>query len=60
MKEINNTQIDHAKNLHDFLPMYNLIKYSCNYFKTGNLWQYYRDASSKIYYILNHSNLRLK
>ena len=37
MKEINNTQIDHAKNLHDFLPMYNLIKYSCNYFKTGNL-----------------------
>ena len=26
------------------MPMYNLIEYSDNYFKTsGSLWQYYRD-----------------
>ena len=26
------------------MPMYNLIKYSENYWKTsGRLWQYYRD-----------------
>ena len=25
------------------MPMYNLIKYSGNYSKTGSLWQYYKD-----------------
>ena len=38
INKINNTQIDNVKNLHDFLLMHNLIKYTDNYFKTsGNL-----------------------
>ena len=44
ISEINNTQIDHAKNIDVVMPMYNLIEYSNNYSKTlGSLWQYYRD-----------------
>ena len=44
MSEINNTQIDNAKDIDVVMPMYNLIEYSDNYSKTsGNLWQYYRD-----------------
>ena len=42
--EINNTQIDYAKDLDVAMPMYNLIEYSDNYSKIlGNLWQHYRD-----------------
>ena len=42
--EINNTQVDNAKDIHIVMPMYNLIEYSDNYAKTsGSLWQYYRD-----------------
>ena len=42
--EINNTQIDNAKDIDIVMPMYNLIEYSDNYAKTsGSLWQYYRD-----------------
>ena len=42
--EINNTQIDNAKDIDIVMPMYNLIKYSDNYSKTsGSLWQYYKD-----------------
>ena len=42
--EVNNTQIDNAKDLDVVMPMYNLIEYSDNYSKTsGSLWQYYRD-----------------
>ena len=42
--EINNTQIDNAKDIGVVMPMYNLLEYSNNYSKTsGNLWQYYRD-----------------
>ena len=42
--EINNTQIDNAKDIDFVMPMYNLIEYSDNYVKTsGSLWQYYRD-----------------
>ena len=42
--EINNTQVDNAKDINIVMPMYNLIEYSDNYSKTsGSLWQYYRD-----------------
>ena len=44
ISEINNTQIDNAKDIDIVLPMCNLIEYSDNYPKTsGSLWQYYRD-----------------
>ena len=42
--EINNTQIDNAKDIDKVMPMYNLIEYSYNYCEIyGTLWQYYRD-----------------
>ena len=34
ISEINNTQIDNAKNIDLIMPMYNLIEYSDNYSKT--------------------------
>ena len=41
---INNTQIDHAKDLDIVMPMHNLIEFNDNYSKTsGTFWQYYRD-----------------
>ena len=44
IREINNTQVDYAKDIDIVMPMYNLIKYSDNYAKTsGSLWQYFRD-----------------
>ena len=44
ISEINNTQIDNAKDIDTVMPMYNLIEYSDNYVKTtGSLWQYFRD-----------------
>ena len=44
INEINNTQIDNAKDIDIVMPMYNLIEYSDNYAKaTGRLWQYFRD-----------------
>ena len=44
ISEINNTQVDNAKDLYVVMTMYNLIKYPNNYSKTsGSLWQYYRD-----------------
>ena len=43
ISEINNKEIDHAKDIDVVMPMYNLIEYSDNYSTTsGNLWQYYR------------------
>ena len=45
ISEINNTQIDNAKDLDVVMPMYNLIEYSENYSKTsGSLYQYARDV----------------
>ena len=39
--EINNTQVDNAKDVDIIMIMYNVIKYSDNYSKTSeNLWQY--------------------
>ena len=41
ISEINNTQINNAKDTDIVMPMYNLIEYSDNYSKTsGSLWQY--------------------
>ena len=46
--EINNTQIDNAKDIDSVMPMYNLIQYSDNYAKTtGSLWQYYKNIPAK-------------
>ena len=42
--EINNTEIDNAKDIDILMPMYNLIEYSDNYSKTsGSLWQYCKE-----------------
>ena len=44
ISEINNTQVDNAKEIDIVMPMYNLIEHSDNYSKTsGNLWQYCKD-----------------
>ena len=44
ISEINNTQIDNAKDIDIVMPMYNLTEYSDNYAKTtGSLWQYCKD-----------------
>ena len=44
ISEINNTQVDNAKDIDIIMPMYNLIEYSDNYAKTtGSLWKYFRD-----------------
>ena len=43
ISKINNTQIDHRKDLDVVMPMYNLIEYSDNYSKTSrSLWQCYK------------------
>ena len=45
--EINNTEIDNAKDIYIVMPMYNLIEYRDNYLKTsGCLWQYYKDETN--------------
>ena len=44
ISEINNTQVENAKDIDIVMPMYNLIEYSDNYAKTsGSLWQYCKD-----------------
>ena len=48
LSEINNTQIDNAKDIDIVMPMYNLIEYSDNYAKTtGSLWQYCKDIPAR-------------
>ena len=48
ISEINNTQIDNAKDIDIVMPMYNLIEYSDNYAKTtGSLWQYCKDIPTQ-------------
>ena len=45
ISEINNTQINNAKDIHEVMQMYNVIDYSDNYSKTsGGLWLLYRDG----------------
>ena len=42
--ELNNTEIDNAKDIDSVMPIHNLIEYSDNYSKaSGGLWQCYRD-----------------
>ena len=42
--EINNTEIDNAKDIDIVMSMYNLIEYNDNYSKkSGSLWQYCKD-----------------
>ena len=44
INEMNNTQIDNAKDIDIVMPMYNIIEYSENYAKSsGSLWQYYKN-----------------
>ena len=44
ISEINNTQVDNAKDIDIVMPICNLIEYSDNYAKTtGSLWQDFRD-----------------
>ena len=48
ISEINNPQIDNAKDIDIVMPLYNLIEYSDNYAKTtGNLWQYCKDIPAR-------------
>ena len=48
ISEINNTQIDNAKDIDIVMPMYNLIEYRDNYAKTtGSLWQYCKDIPAR-------------
>ena len=48
ISEINNTQVDNAKDIDIVMPMYNLIEYSDNYVKTsGGLWQYCKDTPAR-------------
>ena len=48
ISEINNTQIDNAKDIDIVMFMYNLIEYSDNYSKTiGSLWQYCKDIPAR-------------
>ena len=49
ISEINNTQVDNAKDIDIVMPMYNIIEYSDNYAKTtGSLWQYFRDEPNDV------------
>ena len=44
ISEINNMQIDHAKDIDIVMNIYNLIEYSDNYAKASeSLWQYCKD-----------------
>ena len=48
ISEINNMQIDNAKDIDIVIPMYNLIEYNDNYAKTtGSLWQYCKDIPAR-------------
>ena len=48
ISEINNTQLDNAKDIDIVMPIYNLIEYSDNYAKTtGSLWQYCKDIPAR-------------
>ena len=44
LSQINNAQVDDTRDIDVVMPMYKLLEYSKNYFKTsGSLWQYHRD-----------------
>ena len=44
ISEVNNTQIDNAKDIEIVMPMHKIIKYSDNSSKaSGSFWHYYKD-----------------
>ena len=48
ISEINNMQIDNAKDIDTVMPVHNLIEYSDNYPKTtGSLWEYCKDIPTR-------------
>ena len=48
ISQINNTQVDNAKDIDIVMPMYNLMEYSDNYAKTsGSLWQYCKNIPAR-------------
>ena len=54
ISEINNTQIENAKDIDIVMSMNNLIEYIDNYSKTsGGLWQYYKDITA----VDNHNTI---
>ena len=60
ISEINNTQIDNAKDIDIVMPMYNLIEYSDKYAKTtGSLWQYCVQARNNNNQIANFATNNL-
>ena len=59
ISEINNTQVDNAKDIDIVMPMYNLIEYSDNYPKTtGNYGNILEMNQTIIQKILNHLSLK--
>ena len=47
--EINNIEIDNAKDIDTVMSMYNLVEYNDNYSKTSrSLWQYCRDELNNL------------
>ena len=49
INRINKIDIDNAHDIDNVMPMYNLIEYSVDYWKTsGSLWQYYKDDTNNI------------
>ena len=49
IREINNKQVDNAKDIDVVMAMYNLIEYKHNYSKSsGSLWKYCRDEPAVI------------
>ena len=59
ISEINNTEIDNAKDIDVVMPIYNLIEYNDNYSKISkSSWRYYRDESAAA--IVNSKSLKYK
>ena len=46
ISKANHVLIDNAEDLDVVMPMYNLMEYSKNYWKTTGAWNYYRDELS--------------
>ena len=60
ISEINNTQVDNAKDIDIAMPMYNLIEYSDNFSeKSGSLWQYSKDIPDNNNAIVNFAENNL-
>ena len=53
ISEVNNAQVENAKDIDIVMPMYNLIEYTNNYSKISrSLWQYCKDIPA-----VNNSNI---